>query len=96
MSLFVIMLNQNKTELSFFRTKTKQFDIIEDMRIHLFEKTLCVAQSVKTIGVDIISTLNMERQLRTISKPCFFLIRTLRSVNYSISQRLIAKYWHMA
>ena len=53
MSANMLMLNQEKSELVIFNPKYKSKKITEDVQLQAGEKTVCVAQSVKNIPVEV-------------------------------------------
>jgi len=72
----MLKLNEEKTEFIIFSRK-HQVRMNEELRLQVGNNTVCVASSVKNLGVYFDTSLTMERQVIAISKACYYQIRNI-------------------
>jgi exonuclease III len=84
MSANMLMLNQEKTEFIIFKPK-HQVKKNEKCQLRVGEKTVHVAESVKSLGVYFDTSLTMERQVNAISRVCYYQIRNISQIRKYIT-----------
>jgi hypothetical protein len=84
MSNNILKLNQSKTELIVFSSKQNN-NKTNNMSITVGENEVKCAHAVRNLGVILDSNLNMEKQVNSITKSCFYQIRNIGRIRQYIT-----------
>ena len=80
-SVNMFKLSHEKTELIILNPEYKNRRITEDIQLQVGEKTVCIVESVKNLGVYLDLSLIMEKQVNAISKACYYHIHNIDSIS---------------